>query len=137
MLAVRQRLFYEMQVRSSQRHAPAENISPNKVLRKEGMKDRGGERERGKRGSVRPRESLRPTDQNMQGGRAETEKERARGERERQKMKSLGFIQRGFFWCAESFLFSIKSCDLLINDFFCLFFLLDAFSVSPPRLTFC
>ena len=85
MLAAPQRLFYEMQVRSSQRHAPAENISPNKVLRKEGMKDRGGGRECGKRGSVRPRESPRPTDQNMQGGRAETEKERARGGRERDR----------------------------------------------------
>lgn len=46
--------LYEMQVRSSQRHALAEDISPNKVLRKEDMKDREGERNRE---SMRPRES--------------------------------------------------------------------------------
>lgn len=44
----------EMQVRSSQHHALADDISPNKVLRKENMKDSEGERNRE---SMRPRES--------------------------------------------------------------------------------
>lgn len=45
--------LYEMQVRSSQCHALAEDISPNKVLRKEDMKHKEEERKWRKHGTKR------------------------------------------------------------------------------------
>lgn len=113
-----------MQVRSSQCRALAEDISPNKVLRKEGMRET--ERQRQEEKSMKPRETREKTNRPEHAKKVElsawSERKRQGGESEWRLglIKAISAFQIMPLW---------QSLMIFIDNLFQ--FLVDLFFISP------